>query len=132
MTILWLPVIELAVGLPIALAIRASRKKAAPVAVAPVAAPVEVGTEIAVEIALKSAWRSLQGQRVGGYGPWLSCCIERINRGQEVPAAVAVTALRKTLSEIEPYAVREGYDKAHRVVCLDALYSAIRELEQGE
>ena len=129
MTILWLPVIELAVGLPIALAIRASRKKAAPVAVA---APVEVGTDIAVEIALKSAWRFLQGQRVGGYGPWLSCCIERINRGQEVPAAVAVTALRKTLSEIEPYAVRDEYNKDNRVVCLDALYSAIRELEQGE
>jgi len=50
---------------------------------------------------LYNAFRSLHRQGAGGYGPWLSSCIERINKGYIVPNKVALQAVRRTIADLD-------------------------------
>ena len=50
--------------------------------------------------ALRRAYTALKKQRAAGYGPWIACCIERAENGGDLPAEVAVAALRRTRDEL--------------------------------
>lgn len=50
--------------------------------------------------ALRNAYADLKRQRAAGYGPWIACCIERAGNGGDLPAEVAVAALRRTRDEL--------------------------------
>lgn len=54
----------------------------------------------AVRQALTDAYKSLTNQRAAGFRCWIPACIERVGRGEEVPAAVALMAIRWTLNEL--------------------------------
>ncbi len=55
---------------------------------------------LAVEV-LKRAEMSLRKQRGAGYGPWMSACLERAQKGLPVDPSVALTAVRWTIRELE-------------------------------
>ena len=50
--------------------------------------------------ALQAAYKSLNGQKAGGWGCWIPACIEKARAGVQVPAAVALTACRMTRDEL--------------------------------
>ena len=54
----------------------------------------------AVRQALTDAYKSLTNQRAAGFRCWIPACIERVGRGEDVPAAVALMAIRWTLNEL--------------------------------
>lgn len=68
---------------------------------------------------LKTAYKSLNKQKAGGWGCWIPACIERAGRGEEVPAAVALMAIRWTRAEL----AGSRYD-------LSGLDDSIRALEE--
>lgn len=112
------------IGIPVALIIRAQneameeegeRREAE--AAAMIAEEKKRGA--GVYAALRSAYVDLKRQGGAGYGPWLSCCIERQLRSGDVPAAVALMAVRKTRGELSGSRFK-----------LDALDAAISKLEE--
>lgn len=74
-----------------------------------------------VYLTLKAVYFDLQKQKGGGYGPWLSCCLERVAKGQEIDDGVALTALRFTRRDL----AGSRYN-------LDAIDAAIAKLEKEE
>lgn len=78
--------------------------------------------------ALLSAYRDLKRQRAAGVGNWIPACIERAQRGYEIPADVALMALRKTRDEMSgPRYEKEGEPSVY--YDLDALNKAIVAVE---
>lgn len=69
--------------------------------------------------ALRNAYADLKRQRAAGYGPWLSCCLERAAAGEEVTPEVAITALTFTRRDLL-------WGRFN----LDALDAAISKLEE--
>lgn len=49
---------------------------------------------------LLSVYRSLKKQKAAGFRNWISSCIERIQKGYDVPPEIALLALKKTRDEL--------------------------------
>lgn len=92
----------------------------------------EGGARILAVEALKRAEMSLRKQRGAGYGPWMSACLERAQKGLPVDPSVALTAVRWTLRELESAPVsydKDGNEMYRREFDTTALEMAARELE---
>ena len=87
-----------------------------------------------VYLAVWSAYKSLTDQRAHRYRGWLSACIRHAQRGEMIPAAVAVKALELTRKELEGARYE---DEEHPAVYfdlsgLDAAMAALAKLTEKE
>ena len=129
-----IPIVWL-IGIPIAIIIRHKKKEAAEEA-EPKKGYILDGYEVPEGYAgdglcaiLLSAFRSLEKQHAGRYRNWLSSCIDRLQKGLDVPPEIALRALYMTRDELSgPRFEKEGYPTIF--FNLDGLNEAIVTLEE--
>ena len=87
-----------------------------------------------VYLALWSAYKSLTDQRAHRYRGWLSSCIRHAQRGEMIPAAVAVKALELTRSELAGARFDDGEHEPiyFDLSGLDAAIAALAKLTEKE
>jgi len=84
--------------------------------------------------ALLSAFRDLERQRAAGFRNWISACIERAQRGYEIPPDVALCALKMTRDEISgPRFVKDGFPTIYYDLSAlnDAIVAVEKEMGEG-